>query len=397
MKIRLFSRQFAFVFFLLFFVTFLSSCEQKVLMTEQKQDYYLEKVDFENLKGWEHANIFLAKEALIKSCERIKSYDKGEVFKIAHIKIDISTYKNFCFAINSSSNNKDLKNILKKYFFPYLVKSKNNSMAHYTAYVELEVEGSLVKSDKSYVPIYSKPDLLVQINPEDFPDQLRGKKTIALLKNGKLISAPTRKKIDSSNIFKEHIIAYLNDPARAYFLHVQGAGRLKLPDGSLKLIGYSGDNGKKYKSIGKILIEKGYIEKKKLSMQSIERWMHNNPKEARSVMNMNERYIFFKFRKEKNPVGSSGVELTSFYSAAVDNKFIPYHTILWSGLDLKEIKSMENRNIFIAQDSGAAIRGPMRIDLFLGYGKGAETVAGGLSKKEKLWVLIPRKIVPKGN
>ena len=113
MKIRLFSRQFAFVFFLLFFVTFLSSCEQKVLMTEQKQDYYLEKVDFENLKGWEHANIFLAKEALIKSCERIKSYDKGEVFKIAHIKIDISTYKNFCFAIHSSSNNKDLKNILK--------------------------------------------------------------------------------------------------------------------------------------------------------------------------------------------------------------------------------------------------------------------------------------------
>ena len=145
------------------------------------------------------------------------------------------------------------------------------------------------------------------------------------------------------------------------------------------------------------MIEKGYIERKKLSMQSIERWMHNNPKEARSVMNMNERYIFFKFRKEKNPVGSSGVELTSFHSAAVDNKFIPYHTILWSGLDLKEIKSMENRNIFIAQDSGAAIRGPMRIDLFLGYGKGAETVAGGLSKKEKLWVLIPQKVVPKGN
>ena len=371
-----------------------SSCSPKTELIQSTDNLIIKKVGFKSLEGWEKANIFSAKRSVIQSCKKIKEYKEGKILQIAGEIVQITNYKKFCQAIISSKNNENFKYTIEKYFYPVLLRSKKEKHVHYTGYVELEVEGSLEKNNNNYVPIYSKPDLLVQIDPNDFSSNLRGKETVGLLKNGKIIPAPTRKQIERGNLFKEHIIAYLNDPARAYFLHIQGSGRLKLPDGSFKFISYSGDNGKKYKSIGKILIEKGYIDRKNLSMQSIERWMHNNPQESIKIMNMNERYIFFKFRKEKNPVGSSGVELTMFHSAAVDNRFIPYHTLLWPGIDLRKAEPMENRTLFIAQDRGAAIKGPMRVDLFLGYGKEAEIIAGSLSKKEKLWALIPRNQVP---
>ena len=379
---------------LIFILLVFSSCSQKTELIQSTDNLIIKKVGFKSLEGWEKANIFSAKRSVIQSCKKIKEYKEGKILQIADEIMQITSYKKFCQEIVSSKNNKNFKNAIEKYFYPVLLRSKKEQYVHYTGYVELEVEGSLEKNNNNYVPIYSKPDLLVEINPNDFFSNLRGEKTVGLLKNGKIIPAPTRKEIERGNLFKEHIIAYLNDPARAYFLHIQGSGRLKLPDGSFKFISYSGDNGKKYKSIGKILIEKGYIDRKNLSMQSIERWMHNNPQESIKIMNMNERYIFFKFRKEKNPVGSSGVELTKFHSAAVDNRFIPYHTLLWPGIGLRKTESMENRTLFIAQDRGAAIKGPMRVDLFLGYGKEAEIIAGSLSKKEKLWALIPRNQVP---
>jgi len=356
---------------LIFILLVFSSCVQKAKLIQSTDSLIIEKVGFKNLEGWQNANIFSAKKSVIQSCNKIRGYKDGKTLQIGDEIIQITNYKKFCQAIIISKNNENFKYTIEKYFYPVLLRSKKEKRAHYTGYIELEVEGSLEKNNNNYVPIYSKPDLLV-----------------------KTIPAPTRKEIERGDLFKDHVIAYLKDPARAYFLHIQGSGRLKLPDGSLKFIGYDGDNGKKYTSIGKILIERGYIDKKKLSMQSIEKWMHNKPQEATKIMNMNERYIFFKFRKEENPIGSSGAELTGFHSAAVDNRFIPYHILLWPGLDLRKSESMTNRTLFIAQDGGAAIKGPMRVDLFLGYGKEAETIAGSLSKKEKLWALIPRNQAP---
>jgi membrane-bound lytic murein transglycosylase A len=213
-----------------------------------------------------------------------------------------------------------------------------------------------------------------------------------LLEND-FVPVPSRKIIENQNMFNEHILAYIDDPALAYFLHIQGSGIITLPTGKKMAVGYAGDNGKKYYSIGKDLIEEGIIKKENISMQTILNWMRSNEKEAFDLMQKNSRFIFFQERnKMESPKGSSGTEVTPMYSAAIDNKYIPYHLPLWTQVDNFYVNSEDKEftNIFIAQDTGSAIKGFTRMDLFLGKGKNSEIIAGKLNSSGKIWALIPR-------
>ena len=148
------------------------------------------------------------------------------------------------------------------------------------------------------------------------------------------IPVPSRKIIENEHMFKENILAYIDDPALAYFLHIQGSGVISLASGEKLSVGYAGDNGKKYYSIGKKLIEDGIIKKDNMSMQAILFWMKNNKTAAFELMQKNNRFIFFKERNNlEQPKGSSGVSVTPMHSVAVDNNFIPYHLPLWIQVD----------------------------------------------------------------
>ena len=354
------------ILLLLVIMLFANACSKIGFKEDVFLNFHYKEVSYKNLEGWEDADIFSSKIALNRTCKKIFLYDDTVDIKISNIKINIKNYKKYCLKIIKTKSNLEFKKTIEENFFPVLLNYKDTKKAHYTGYVELEVEGSLKKENDFNVPIYSMPVIKENSN-----------------------QIPSRKEIDNSEIYKDFVIAYIKDAVAAYFLHIQGSGRLKLADGTYKFLSYGGDNGKQYTSIGKILVEEGYIRRENISMQAIQEWMYKNPIKGKIIRERNDRYIFFKFRKEGGPSGASGVELTAGHSAAVDKNFIPYHLPIWTG-NLLEESSTRHPNLFVSQDAGSAIKGPMRVDLFLGFGKKSEKIAGSLSKKHELWVLVPR-------
>ena len=176
----------------------------------------------------------------------------------------------------------------------------------------------------------------------------------------------------------------MSDEIEAFFLQIQGSGRLRFNDGEVIKVRFAGSNEKKYSSIGKILIEKGAMKKKEVSMLKIKEWLYNNKSIARKIMEKNERYIYFE-KYYGDIKGSSKIKLVPYFSVAVDPEYHEPGSIL---LIKGEIKS-EKYFFAIAHDTGGAIKGNNRIDLFTGYGKNAEKIASKLKKKVNIWKLKP--------
>ena len=181
-------------------------------------------------------------------------------------------------------------------------------------------------------------------------------------------------------------IAWVENEIEAFFLHIQGSGRLQLENNKTIKVRYAGSNKKRYTSLGKILIQKGHISKKNVDMYKIKKWLYKNKNKSREFLNMNQRYIFFE-KYSGNIKGSSGMELVPYISVATDKRFIKKGEMII-------IQSSDNRKeifIGIAHDEGAAIKGENRIDLFSGHGDKAERIAAKLNKKIFVRKLIPKK------
>ena len=351
------------------------------------------KGTFYDLPGWEDVEIFTAKKAFKESCKRILKKNPLTRINFFDILINIESYQTFCIQLVKTNNNQDLKNLIEASF--NIIKIQEESEAFFTGYIELELRGRLEPSFSEApkaIPIYKKPNSLITIDLGLFKESLKNKKITGIIESGKFIPAPTRKKIEKKELFKNNILAYIDDPARAYFLHIQGSGTIKLANGESMAVGYDGDNGHDYFSIGRSLIRDGIIAKENISMQSITKWMQENEEKAILLRHKNKRFIFFKERKKGGPVGASGVIVTSMHSAAVDNNFITYHIPLWVNVKkfFTDRASKSYSNLFIAQDTGSAIKGAARIDLFLGKGEKAEKLAGSLNSSGSLWAFVPK-------
>ena len=180
-----------------------------------------------------------------------------------------------------------------------------------------------------------------------------------------------------------------------FFLQIQGSGRVVLPDGTLVRVGYAGQNGRDYTAIGKVLIERGDLTKDGVSLQTIRAWLRAHPERADEVMNQNRSYVFFRVLPGDEPLGAAGVELTAGRSLAVDDAFLPYGVPLWLDATTPDVPELGRiaaplDRLVVAQDTGGAITGPVRADLFLGPGREAEQTAGRMKQPLRLWLLLPR-------
>jgi len=372
----------------------LFSCIEVKQEHRSTNELIITKVTFSELPEWDVAKIFPARKALEESCKIISKKHFSSVIKLSNISINLETYKRFCGKIKSATNNNELKKLIEANFYPVIIHNPEKETL-YTGYIELELKGRLVPSiieAPNAVPVYKKPNNLFTIDLGLFKEELKNKKIIGIIEEDKFIPAATREEIETQNLFKDNIIAYIDDPARAYFLHIQGSGRIKLPSGKIISIGYDGDNGKEYFSIGRSLIKEGLISKENISMQTITKWMQENIEKAELLRYKNKRFIFFKERNNsKGPIGASGAIVTPMHSAAVDNSFLPYHLPLWVEVNHFSTNnpSQKHSNLFLAQDTGSAIKGPTRIDLFIGNGDVAEEIAGKLNSAGQVWALIP--------
>jgi membrane-bound lytic murein transglycosylase A len=227
----------------------------------------------------------------------------------------------------------------------------------------------------------------------EFRPELRGQRIAGNVVNGNLRPYPARAGINQGAIDnRADVLVWVDDAVDAFFLEIQGSGRVVLQDGRVLRLGYAAQNGQPYVAIGRTLIERGALTRETVSMQSIRAWLAANPAEARAVMETNPSYVFFRVLDGDGPLGAEGVALTPGRSLAVDRSLIAMGVPLW--LDAQDPLSPDARirRMMMAQDTGGAIRGAVRGDVFWGAGADAAERAGKMRSPGRYWLLLPQAI-----
>ena len=258
--------------------------------------------------------------------------------------------------------------------------------AYATGYYEPEIAGSRAPAPGYEVPVYKRPPDLVEGDLGDFYPDLKGKKIRGKVQGGKLVPYPDRGQIEDGALRNMKLeIGYAADPVEFFFLQVQGSGRLRLPDGSVMRIGYDGQNGREYVGIGKLMRDRGLLGPGQLSMQGVMAWLRANPAEGDAIMRENKSFVFFRELTGAGPIGAMNVPVTGRVTVAADPAFVPLGAPV-----LLQLDRTEANGLWVAQDTGGAIKGSNRFDTFWGAGGDARTIAGGMSGRGRAWLLIPR-------
>ena len=269
----------------------------------------------------------------------------------------------------------------------------------FTGYYEPVLKGSLEKTGSYRYPIYRKPDDAVVVQLGKFREKYKNERLVGRVENGELLPYFTRGEIDGAGVLEGRglEIAWFEDPVDIFFLHIQGSGMICLPDGKCFQVSYAQSNGRTYRSIGKLLIDSGKATRENLSMQGIKKYLRENPDEAQEILHYNESYVFFRL-VEEGPVGSIGVALTGGRSIATDQTIFPRGALAFIRSRKPvigpggEIRSWASYSRFVLnQDTGGAITGPGRVDLFCGRGREAEIMAGHLKEEGDLYFLVLKK------
>ena len=251
-----------------------------------------------------------------------------------------------------------------------------------TGYYEPEIEGSRVPLP-GYVPVYGVPADLVRCTK---PDGSTGRGRIDA--TGACSLYFTRAQIEGGALNGRGLeLVWAKDPVELFFLEIQGSGRVRFPDGSIMRLGYAGQNGRDYVAIGRLLRDRGILPPGGASMQAIKDWIRANPDQGRALMQENLSYVFFKELTGPGPLGALNVPVTPRGTVAADPKFVPLGAPVFLTLDRPEATGL-----WVAQDTGGAIKGPNRFDTFWGAGADAVTIAGGMSASGEALILVPRGV-----
>tara|TARA_Y100001970_G_scaffold292870_1_gene436277 strand:+ start:5492 stop:6688 length:1197 start_codon:yes stop_codon:yes gene_type:complete len=341
-------------------------------------------VTFNEIPSWNNDNHAKALAAFLKSCpslERKGMPDFG----------DTSFWRDLCEKARRIATTEDrrAKRFFEKNFYPVAVSGREGATGLFTGYYEPELLGSRERSQKFKVPIYLRPPDLVSVNLGRFRGNLNGQRIAGRVVNGNLVPYPDREKIDLGALMDKNLeLVWVDSAADAFFLHIQGSGRIRLPDGTTLRVGYAGTNGHLYTAIGRELITRGIVSREEMSMQAIRTWLSENIADGKRLMRKNRSYVFFRELTGDAPIGAQGVALTPERSLAVDRRLIPLGLPVW--IDTMEPSGAPFRKLMIAQDTGGAIVGAVRADIFWGAGAKAADRAGKMKSQGKYWFLFPR-------
>ena len=272
-------------------------------------------------------------------------------------------------------------------FFPRFFEAVQigDGKAFATGYYEPEIAGSRERRAGYEVPIYGKPDDLVEVDLGLFSDTLKGKRIRGHVQDGAFVPYHDRTAIEEGALNGHApVIAWAADPVEMFFLQVQGSGRLRLPGGGVMRIGYAGQNGRDYTGIGKLMRDRGLLGPGQASMQGIMGYLRDHPEEGRAIMRENKSFVFFSEIKGAGPLGAMGHPVTGWVSAAADPAFVPLGAPVFLSMDRTDATGL-----WVAQDTGGAIKGANRFDTFWGAGDDARAIAGGMSAKGTAWLLLP--------
>jgi membrane-bound lytic murein transglycosylase A len=255
-----------------------------------------------------------------------------------------------------------------------------------TGYYEPEIKGCRTQRPGCAVPVYPRPADLIDVDLGRFSDTLKGRSIRGRVDGVSFVPYWDRGAIDDGALNgRATPIAYADDYIEFFFLQVQGSGRLRLPDGSVMRIGYASQNGRDYTGIGRVMRDRGLVQPGQASMQGLMAWLRANPADGMAIMRENKSYVFFRELTGAGPLGAMGVAVVAKASVAADPAYVPLGAPIWLDLDRNEADGL-----WVAQDTGGAIKGANRFDTFWGAGDEARTIAGGMSGRGIAYVLVPR-------
>ncbi len=306
-------------------------------------------LDFEQLDGWHDDTHAEALVAFLRTCDLIDAPDWRPICALA---------------ADTPQDDTSARSFFELLFKPVII---GTPPALFTGYFEPELDGSPTRSGRFQYPIYRRP-----------PEMAEG------------TQYHSRATIDGGILAGRGLeLAWLDDPIDVYFLQVQGSGRIRMTDGSIVRVGYAGANGQPYRSIGQEMVRRGSHTMDQVSAQEIRAWVRNNPAAGRDLMNTNPSFVFFRkigtLKADDGPIGAMGRSITTLRSVAIDPKFTPLGAPVWVEKDGRR----PMRRLMVAQDTGGAIKGLQRADIFYGTGDGAGDAAGTVKDGGRMILLLP--------
>lgn len=357
---------------------------------DKKVDLRLTKTSFAQLPGWGRDDMQSFIPAFEKTCDRIMK--KPADAKMGPL-IEAGTYGDWQPICRSFVNMRpaQMKAFIENRFAPYRVSDGGEAEGLFTGYYEASLKGSLTRQGPYQTPLYKRPDDLVMVQLGDFRDHLKGERIAGRVIDGNLKPYESREQIVAGQWpHNGEVLVWVDDPIDAFFVQIQGSGVVQLDDGRVMRIGYAGQNGHVYYAIGRELIERGELTKENVSMQSIREWLDANPQQADEIMNTNASYVFFRQLEGEGPIGGEGIALTAGRSLAIDRSLLAYGLPVWTDIEAPFEGAAPLRKLMVAQDTGGAIRGAVRGDVFWGFGDRAEAIAGPMKSRGQYWILLPR-------
>jgi membrane-bound lytic murein transglycosylase A len=298
-----------------------------------------------------------------------------------------------------------VKRFFETYFTPYRITGSDGAdRGLVTGYYEPLLHGSRTRSDAFAAPLFAPPDDLLTVDLAALYPELKGKRVRARLDGRRVVPYWTRAEIEAGKAQTQgKALVYVSDPVDAFFVQIQGSGRVALDDGTIMRIGYADQNGQPFRSIARVLIEREERSVGEASMQGIREWGRTHPEQLPALLDENPSYVFFREVPPPpegsleaaidGPIGSLGVPLLAQRTIAVDPRAIPLGAPVYLATT-QPLSDVALQRLVLAQDTGGAIRGPIRADFFWGFGNEAGQHAGRMKQQGAMWLLWPTGMVP---
>lgn len=352
------------------FLLFFTGCSTKLEKLNNVSQAFVQEVDFDELDGFYDDDLSLALEVFKKDCHGSKRF---------------KMFKNICQKAQVSN---DAEAFFTSNFSAYKLLNNNGlDKGVITGYYEPLLHGSLTKSKEFAYAIYKTPKDMITVDLSKVYPALKKYRLRGKIVGNKLIPYESRKDMLKNKNLEP--ICYVNSKVDLFFLQIQGSGKVQLEDGTILNIAYANQNGRRYKSVGKYMLKKGYIGNTTASLQGMKEFFAKNPDKVDEILNHNDSYVFFRNSK-KGASGSLGTQLTAKRNLAVDRKYIPLGMPVFISTSNPVTRTKINQ-LMVAADTGGAIKGEIRADFFWGYGQEALKYAGKMKEQGKLYILVPKE------
>ncbi len=367
--LQIFYKKLTKVLLIIFIITSCSYSTDRIV--RDRGNLKLKRVEYSQLNNWIEDDHKVALMSFLNSCRIFNQMDKNVKVGNKIGNITAGDFHDVCNIASSiqSANSLQIRNFFENWFVPFEVSGKNGSnLGKFTGYFEPVLDGSFIKDDVYKYPVYAKPSDHERYSRKDIESGVLEGRGLELL--------------------------YVNDRVELFFMHIQGTGIVRLPNGDSVKLAYAGKNNRPYKSIGQYMISNKVIKNNNYSYDSIKNWLRVNGEGAKYITNLNESYIFFKISDTDKVIGAQMAELTPERSLAIDKDLLPYGYPIWL-----EVKSKTNNNekfynkLLVTQDTGSAIKGAVRGDIFFGRGSENGRIAAKMNNSGNYYIFLPANAV----